>query len=103
MSTSTAAPDHLATDALRVQAISQLAFAREQYPDLGRAEASARLDLAAAIIAMDEAEDVPGRHNLQQQLNVNNALHAYGQAIADLIRGESTPTSSHYAGEEQHG
>lgn len=37
------------------QAVSRLAFSRIQHPELARAEAQARLRLAAAIIAMDEA------------------------------------------------
>lgn len=93
MSTSTTEHIDLGIEARRVQAISRLAFAREQHPDLGRREASARLDLAAAIIAMDEVEDIPGRHNLQEQVAVEDALRAFGQAIADLIRGE-TPDQS---------
>ena len=72
-----------------VQAVSRLAFARKQHPDLIKSEAKARVQLAAAIIAMDEAADVPGRHNLQEQASVNVALQVYGQTLADLLRGES--------------
>lgn len=78
----------LGIEARRVQATARLAFARETHPELHRALASARLDLAVAIIAMDETEDIPGRHNLQEQAAVNSALLAFGQAMADLIRGE---------------
>lgn len=77
-------------NACRVQALFRLAMARESHPELHRAMASARIDLAAAIIAMDEAEDIPGRHNLHEQAAVNEALAAYGQALADLIRGEKS-------------
>ena len=68
-------------------AVVRLAFARKQRPLLVRAEAGARVKLAAAIIAMDEA-DQPGRHNFVEQAAVNEALTAYGDALADLIRGE---------------
>lgn len=74
----------------RIGAVARLAFARKQNPDLVRAEAAARVDLAAAIMAMDEAEDIPGRHNLNEQVAVEAALRAYGHALADLIRGEAS-------------
>jgi len=89
MNTSTTEQIDLGVEARRVQATARLAFARETHPELYRASAAARLDLAAAIIAMDEAEDIPGRHNLQEQADVEQALRAYGQALADLIRGEA--------------
>lgn len=89
MSTSATKQIDLGVEARRVQATARLAFAREMHPDLYHETAAARLDLAAAIIAMDEAEDVPGRHNLQEQADVEQALRAYGQALADLIRGEA--------------
>lgn len=72
----------------RVSAMNRLAFARAQNRDLLQWESDARIDLAAAIMAMDEAEDRPGRHNLVEQQAVNDALVAYGNALADLIRGE---------------
>lgn len=81
----------------RVSAMNRLAFARAQNRDLLQAESDARIDLAAAIMAMDEAEDRPGRHNLVEQQAVNDALIAYGNALADLIRGEKSepePTPS---------
>lgn len=80
------APTPTAPD--RLTATLRLTFARQTHPDLARSEAEARLDLAAAILAMDEAEDQPGRHNLVEQQAVNDALRAYGQALADLLRGE---------------
>lgn len=83
------APD-LAIAGARVSATLRLAFARKQHPDLIRAEAEVRLDVAAAIMAMDEAEDVPGRHNLGEQVAVEVALRAYGRALADLVRGEAS-------------
>lgn len=79
----------------RVSAMSRLAFARAQNRELLRAEAEARIDLAAAIIAMDATADQPGRHNLVEQQSVNVALTAYGNALADLLRGEgSTPEAN---------
>ena len=74
----------------RIGAVARLAFARKQNPDLVRAEAEARVVFAAAIMAMDEAEDVPGHHNLNEQVAVEVALRAYGQSLADLIRGEAS-------------
>lgn len=85
---------HAATDpdveAARVGAVFRLATAGEQHPALKRAASNARLDFTAAVMAMDEAEGVPGRHNLKEQADVNAALQAYGQALADLIRGEAS-------------
>lgn len=78
-----------ATESERISAIARLAFARQRHTDLSRAEAAARVELAAAIMVMDEAADVAGRHNLAEQAAVNVALTAYGQALADLIRGET--------------
>lgn len=94
MTTHTDGPIEPTVDAGRVQAIVRLAFARMQHPELSRREAEARLDLAAAIIAMDEAEDRVGRHNLHEQAAVNSAQLALGEAIADLIRGEADSSVS---------
>lgn len=74
----------------RIDAIARLAFARGTHPELNRAEASARVDLAAAIMAMDEAADVPGRHNMQEQAAVETAIRAYANALAALVRGEAS-------------
>lgn len=76
----------------RIGAVARLAFARKTHPELGRAEASARVDLAAAIMAMDEAEDADGhgvhRHSMQEQAAVEVAVRAYADALAALVRGE---------------
>lgn len=78
----------------RVGAVHRLAFAREQHPELVRAEARARLDLAAAIMGMDEVderiESGEKLHSLQQQAAVELATQRYQQALADLVRGESS-------------
>ena len=75
----------------RVGAVYRLASTRAQCPDLGHAEAAARLGLVAAIMALDEAEaaDIPGRHTLFEQAAVEDAKSAYVQALANLVRGES--------------
>lgn len=71
------------------QAVYRLAMMRMQYPELGRAEAVAKLALAAAITAWDEAEAAsdPGRHTLFEQAAVESAKDAYAQALANLLRG----------------
>lgn len=81
-------PQTLNPSAGELAATVRLAFARKQHPLLVRDEATARVKLAAAIIAMDEASDQPGRHNLAEQAVVNEALTEYGDALAKLIRGE---------------
>lgn len=78
----------------RIDAIARLAFTRGTHPELSRAEASARVDLAAAIMAMDEAADVPGRHNMQEQAAVEVAVRAYADALAALVRGEVQGTEA---------
>lgn len=82
------APDASSVEAQRQNAVHRLALAHQSNPALYRAQARARVDLAAAILAMDDAAAVPGRHNLNEQLAVENALTAYGQALANLLRGE---------------
>lgn len=77
------------SEAARVGATARLAFARQQHPELVRAEAQARLDLAAAIMAMDDAADLPGRHNFNEQVAVEQAKDHYAAALADLVRGEA--------------
>jgi hypothetical protein len=74
----------------RVNATMRLAFSKIKSPELHKASAKARLDYVAALIAMDEAEYLPGRHNLNEQAAVEAALRVYGQSIADLIRGEAS-------------
>ena len=63
-----------------------LSGTEERHPGLRKAEARARLDLAAAIIAMDQAKATGG--SLQAQVAVENTLMAYGNALANLIRGD---------------
>ena len=79
-------------EAARVNATMRLAFSRIAAKDLGRAEAQARLDLAAAIIALDEAEalaDENQTHTLHEQLAVETAKNDYAQALADLLRRDT--------------
>lgn len=76
-------------EAARVGATFRLAFAAKQHPELKRAEAEARLDLAAAIMAMDEADGDPMRHSLQEQAEVEAATDTYADALANLLRGEA--------------
>lgn len=63
-----------------------LSGTEERHPGLRKAEARARLDLVAAIIAMDQAKATGG--SLQAQVAVENTLMAYGNALANLIRGD---------------
>lgn len=87
-SIATSDPD-TAREADRLAAIVTLSCAAECHPRLRRAERSARLDLAAAITAMDEAERTTAT-SLAEQAAVEMALHAYGQALADLLRGDTS-------------
>ena len=78
------------TEAARMNATFALVTSGGEHPELRRAAATARLDLAAAILAMDAAEGIHGRHNLHEQMAVEAALRAYGQALADQLRGEKS-------------
>lgn len=89
----TASAEHK-TDLNRVGVINRLAFERKQQPEPVRAEAGVRVDLAAAIMGMDEVderiENGEKVHSLHQQAAVELATQRYQQALADLIRGESS-------------
>lgn len=74
---------------VRLTATMRLAVARQDHPELKTAESEARLNLAAAIITLDEVQDTPGRHNLAEQAAVERAKDAYAQALANLLRGEA--------------
>lgn len=77
----------------------RLTMMRERHHDLGRAEAEARIELVAAIIAWDEKlelceqaaarGDNPRPHDLFEQAMVEATLRKYGDALAALVRGES--------------
>lgn len=84
-STDAAANEH---EAAVIAATARLTFARRQHPGLKAAEARARLALAAAVMAMDEAFD-SGSAAIAEQFAVEEAKDEYAQALADLIRGES--------------
>ena len=94
MSTATTSEPDLDAEAQRVAAVHRLATSKAFYPELRRAEAQARVQLAAAVIAMDEVEDriAAGEkiHSLYEQAAVERAKDAYAQALADLVRGESS-------------
>ena len=80
----TTAAEH---EARLIGATARLAFTRRQHPDLKTAEAQARLRLAAAVMAMDEAfESGPA---IAEQLAVEEAKNEYAQALADLVRGQA--------------
>ena len=81
-------------EAQRVAAVHRLGISKAFHPELRRAEAQARVQLAAAVMAMDEVEDriAAGEkiHSLYEQAAVERAKDAYAQALADLVRGESS-------------
>jgi len=87
------------TEEQHVNAVYRLGTMRERHRDLGRAEARAKVELAAAIIAWDNKREIceaaqaagenPRPHDLQEQATVEAALQTYGQVLADLLRGET--------------
>lgn len=80
-------------EAQRVAAVHPLAISKAFHPELRRAEAQARVQLAAAVIAMDEVEDriAAGEkiHSLYEQAAIERAKDAYAQALANLVRGST--------------
>ena len=70
-----------------------LAQRSSTHPQLRRAEAQARVELAAAILVWDAAELAKSEdlsvHTLNEQQAVNTALQKYGEALANYLRGES--------------
>lgn len=76
----------------KVAAVHRLSVMSERHPELKRRVADARLELAAAILAMDAVEEriQAGEkiHSLQEQAAVELAKNAHAQALADLLRGE---------------
>lgn len=63
-----------------------LALMKDRHPELAKAERTARLVLAKRIQAMDAA--LLSGPALAEQAGVNEALTDYGNALADLLRGE---------------
>ena len=87
----TVAEEGALLEAPRIGALARLGFVRQQHPALRRAEAAARLDLAAALIALDTVEDriAAGEmiHSANEQVAVEQKARAYTRALADLLRG----------------
>jgi hypothetical protein len=69
-----------------ITAAFTLALMKDKHPELAKAERTARLVLAKRIQDMDAA--LLGGPALQEQTAVNDALTAYGNALADLLRGD---------------
>ncbi|MFJ1733261.1 hypothetical protein [Streptomyces sp. NPDC088254] len=76
----------------KVAAVHRLGVMTSKHPKLKSRLADARLELAAAILAMDAVEEriQAGEkiHSLQEQAAVEQAKNAHAQALADLLRGE---------------
>lgn len=84
------------TEEEKIDATQRLAMNRAVAPELAKAEAQARLSLAAAIIALDEVEErihINGEpiHSLIEQARVEQAKDEYAQALANLVRRKTPP------------
>ncbi|WP_215544998.1 hypothetical protein [Amycolatopsis sp. CA-230715] len=91
--TDTSSENTAQLSAEEVSAAYTLARMRDLVPELGKAERQARLRLAAAIQAMDRAENIPGHHNLTEQASVELAMRDYARTLADFLRGDSPERS----------
>ncbi|MYR59140.1 hypothetical protein GTY54_23845 [Streptomyces sp. SID625] len=97
------------SDEQRVAAVHRLSVTSERHPELNRRVADARLELVAAILAMDAVEERiqagEKTHSLQEQAAVELAKNAHAQALADLLTarwvgpGALRPTSHQPPGE----
>lgn len=75
------------SDADLASAVARLGLTRPGRAELRRAEAQARLRLAATIMKLDDiGEDDP--RIVYADADVQSALAAYGQALAAVVRGE---------------
>ncbi|MBD0673987.1 hypothetical protein [Streptomyces sp. CBMA156] len=81
------------TEEQKVAAVYRLGVMTAKHPALKGRLADTRLELAAAIIALDAVEErIQGGekiHSLQEQTAVEQAKNDYAQALAELLRGES--------------
>lgn len=71
-------------DAPRTYATNRLAFARKQHPELGHALTEARADLAAAIIALDDAEDEQADYAAERRIYSQDPVHMREDLAAAL-------------------
>lgn len=77
-----------------VDAVYRLGTMSQKHPQLVAAERQARKVLATTILAWDEAEADPEvvagrRHTTREQIAIDVALNEYGNALANLLRGET--------------
>lgn len=75
-----------------IVAVARLASARQVRPELAEREAEARVELAAAIMTMDEIRDEAVDEGFSPLLmlaegEVETLKNTYAQALADLLRG----------------
>lgn len=74
--------------ALEASALARLGLAAIHHPELKRAEEDARLKLAVAVIAMDNAAMSGTAIDVFGPV-IEDATQQYAQALANLLRGES--------------
>ena len=77
------------TDTDKLAAVARLGLLKDSTPSLVAAEADARTTLAAAIMMM-EAQQAAGDPAVFEQAIVESALVAYGNALADRLRGTTS-------------
>lgn len=76
------------TDTDKLAAVARLGLLKDSTPSLVAAEADARTTLAAAI--MMDAQHAAGDPAVFEQAIVESALVAYGDALADRLRGATS-------------
>lgn len=85
------------TEEQTVDAVHRLGMSKIACPELVKAEAEARVRLAAAIIALDDIEERISlgepMHSLYEQMLVEQAKNEYAQALANLLRREDVPAA----------
>lgn len=72
---------------MKQAAVVRLAFARKDHPELVQAEAQARLELAAAIMTLDEAEDTQREWPGEKRIHSREVAHLREDLAAALRAG----------------
>lgn len=77
----------MTTRQMKNDSVTRMVFARKTHPDLSRAEAEARADLAAAVMALDEAEDAQHDRPAQERIYSQEVAHLREDLAAALQAG----------------
>lgn len=76
---------------MRLSARNRMTVARTTHPELHQAEVDARIDLGAAMLLLEEADELVDagkrEHSLDEQLEVQDATRRHSAALRRLLLG----------------